>query len=372
MKLTTLPLLAILICACANTKEAETVPALTATPVSELYAPHFKIGAALNTDIPSGKDSIANLVTARHFNSIVAENCMKSEAIHPQKDVYFWDDADKLVEFGEKNGQQIVGHCLIWHSQLAPWFCVDDKGELVSSEELKERMRDHIHTIVGRYKGRVDAWDVVNETIEDDGSYRNSQFYQILGEEYIPLAFQYAHEADPDAMLIINDYSMSNPAKRDRYVQIVNDLKSRGLRVDAIGIQGHSGMDYPDFAELEKSINAFAATGCEVMVTELDMSALPNPFATSAAVENRSEYSEDMNPYPDGLTPEANKAWNDRMTELMKLLIRNSDKISRVNFWGVNDKDSWLNDWPIPGRTNYPLMFDREWNVKPFVEEALK
>ena len=148
-------------------------------------------------------------------------------------------------------------------------------GAPVSADVLKERMRDHITTIMTRYKGRIKGWDVVNEAIVEDGSYRSSPFYEILGEEFIPLAFQYAHEADPDAELYINDYAMNVPAKRDAYVRLVNDMKSKGLRVDAIGMQGHMGMDYPDFAEFEKSIEAYASTGCKVMITEWDMSALP-------------------------------------------------------------------------------------------------
>ena len=171
----------------------------------------------------------------------------------------------------------VIGHTLIWHSQLAPWFAVDEQGRDVSPEVLKQRMRDHIHTVVGRYKGRVKGWDVVNEAIEDDGSYRRNVFYRILGEEYIPLAFQYAHEADPDAELYYNDYSLANPRKREGVVRLVQKLKSRGLRIDAVGMQAHLGMEWPSVEEFEKSMLAFAATGVKVMVTELDLNALPAP-----------------------------------------------------------------------------------------------
>lgn len=326
----------------------------------------FLIGTAMNLNQILGIDSVGAEAVAKHFNSVVAENVMKCEEIHPEEDKYFWDDADRFVEFGEKNGMTIIGHCLVWHSQCAPWFCVDDKGELVDKETLKNRLRDHIHTIVGRYKGRVHGWDVVNEAIVEDGSYRNSQFYQILGEEFIPLAFQYAHEADPDAELYLNDYGMNVEGRRNTYLKIINDLKSKGLRIDAIGMQSHLGMDYPDFEEYEKSLEAYAATGCKVMITELDMSALPS-INFGANIADTVAFKAAMNPYPEGIPDSVSIAWNDRMAKFMDLYIRHADDISRVTAWGVSDGDSWKNDWPMPGRTDYPLLLDRKYQIKPFL-----
>ena len=204
----------------------------------------FLIGVSVNTHQSSGKDVAAVEIVKKNFNSIVAENCMKSSVIHPKENKYNFAQADEFVSFGESNQMAIIGHCLIWHSQLAPWFCVDKDGNNVSPEVLKKRMKDHITTIVKRYKGRIKGWDVVNEAIEDNGAYRKTKFYEILGEEYIPLAFQYAHEADPDAELYYNDYSMAQPGRREAVVKMVNDLKKRGIRIDAIGMQGHIGMDY--------------------------------------------------------------------------------------------------------------------------------
>lgn len=372
LKTSCLSLALLLMTSCsAEKRHALSAPALSQTPICESYADYFKVGAALNVGTVDGTDSIGREIVKRHFNSIVAENCMKSEVIHPAENVYDWTDADKFVKFGNDNKMFTVGHCLIWHSQLAPWFCVDENGNNVTPDVLRKRMKDHIYTIMRRYKGKVQAWDVVNEAILDDGSYRDSKFFQILGEEYIPLAFQYAHEADPDAQLIINDYSMPNKGKRDTYVRIVNDMKKRGLRVDAIGMQGHNGMDYPDFDEFEKSIEAFASTGCDVMVTELDFTVLPTVTKT-ASVETNVAYEKEMNPYPDGLTPEVDRQWNDRMAQFMRLLMKHSDKISRVNFWGVKDADSWRNDWPMKGRKDYPLAIDRNLSVKPFIETSLR
>jgi GH35 family endo-1,4-beta-xylanase/beta-xylosidase len=332
------------------------------------FANDFMIGAAVNERQAAQKDRLGAQLTAQHFNSIVAENVMKCEKIHPKENSYDWKKADEFVQFGEKNNMFIVGHCLIWHSQLAKWFCVDKKGNPVSADVLKQRMHDHISTIVSRYKGRIKGWDVVNEAVVDDGSFRNSPFYQILGEEYIALAFQYAHEADPDAELYYNDYGMDNPRRRATVINMVNNLKSRGIRIDAIGMQSHIGVDYPDFKQFEKSLTAFAATGCKVNITELDMSALPTKIH-GANISDKMAYSKEWDPYKHGLSAQASANWNNRMSSFFNILLKHSDVIERVNFWGVKDGDSWKNDWPIKGRTDYPLAFDRNGELKPFLKE---
>lgn len=334
----------------------------------------FLIGVALNTTQTGGQDEEAVKIVKRHFNSIVAENCMKSEVIHPTENEYDFAQADEFVKFGEDNGMFIIGHCLIWHSQLAPWFCVDGEGKNVSPEVLKQRMKDHITTIVGRYKGRIKGWDVVNEAIEDNGDYRRSKFYEILGEEYIPLAFQYAHEADPDAELYYNDYSMAGAAKRATVVKMVGDMKSRGIRIDAVGMQGHVDMNHPKLEDFEASMLAFAAAGVKVMVTELDLTLLPTPWQNvGAEVSANFEYRDEMNPYPDGQVPvEKSQEWTDRMNGFFRLFLKHHDIMSRVTLWGVTDKDSWRNDWPIKGRTDYPLLFDRNYQAKPIVDLIIK
>lgn len=335
---------------------------------------HFKndflIGTAINMDIVNGLDPKADSIVSLHYNTVVAENCMKCEKIHPEENRYDWTDPDLFVKYGEDRNMAIIGHTLIWHSQLAPWFPVDSADNKVTPEVLKQRMKDHIYTVVGRYKGRILGWDVVNEAIEDDGSYRKSPFYEILGEEYIPLAFQYAHEADPDAELYINDYSMAKPSKRETYKKIIKDLKERGLRVDAIGMQSHNGMDYPNFEEYEKSIEEYGKCGVNVMITELDMNVLPTVFE-GANISDKKEYEEALNPYKNGLPKDVSDKWNDRMSELFDMYKRHSDVISRVNWWGTHDGMSWLNDWPINGRTNYPLPFDRNYEMKPFLQKEL-
>ncbi len=341
----------------------ETVPERT---LKTVYGDDFLIGVAMNTRQVAGEDTAAVEVVKRHFNAIVAENCMKCESIHPEEGRYDFRDADALVNFAETNGLTVTGHCLIWHSQLAPWFAVDDNGQPVSAEVLKQRMQEHITTLVTRYKGRIKGWDVVNEAILEDGSYRKSPFYDILGEEFIPLAFQYAHEADPDVELYYNDYGMDNPAKRDAVVKLVQSLQARGLRIDAVGMQGHVGMDYPDMAAFEESMLAFASTGVNVMITEWDMSALPTVSYT-ANVADTVAFKQAMNPYPDALPDSVSQLWNARMQAFFELFLKHADFVTRVTAWGVSDGDSWKNDFPVRGRKDYPLLFDRDHRPKPFV-----
>lgn len=325
----------------------------------------FYIGAALNADQINGKDTAGIRVLEQQFNSIVAENCMKSMYIHPEPDRYDFTLPDQFVALGERNHMFIIGHTLIWHSQLPDWFLVDEAGKDVTAEVLKERMKEHIQTIVGRYKGRIQGWDVVNEAIMDNGDWRQSKFYEILGEEFIALAFQYAHEADPDAELYYNDYNEWHPGKRDAIVKMVNSFKERGIRIDGIGMQGHVGMDYPDMAEYEKSIIAFSETGVKLMVTELDLSILPLPDKNIGAEVSASfEYKQEMNPYADGLPADKAEAWTNRMQSFWELFLKHHDKISRVTMWGIADGDSWRNDWPVEGRTDYPLLFDRNHSPK--------
>lgn len=359
-------LIAAFVAACGNQKAT----VVEEPSLKDAVGDKFLMGVALNVNQSSGVDTSSIKLVKQHFNSIVAENCMKCEVIHPEEDRYDFTLADQFVSFGEKNGMAVIGHCLIWHSQLAPWFCVDEKGNNVTPEVLKQRMKDHITTIVTRYKGRIKGWDVVNEAILEDGSYRKSKFYEILGEEFIPLAFQYAHEADPDAELYYNDYAMNMPGKREGVVKLVSSLKEKGIRIDAVGMQGHMGMDYPDINEFEQSIVAFAGTGVKVMVTEWDMSALPT-VKQSANISDTVAYQKMLNPYPETLPDSVSKAWNNRMKQFFGLFEKHADVISRVTAWGVSDSDSWKNDFPVKGRHDYPLLFDRNYQPKPFVKEIM-
>ncbi|MFA6812724.1 MAG: endo-1,4-beta-xylanase [Bacteroidaceae bacterium] len=350
----------------AGTKKTE------ASTMRQVLNGKILIGCAVNVNQTNGEDSVGSAIIAAQYNSITPENCMKSEVIHPEENRYDFIASDAYVDYGMNHGMFIIGHCLVWHSQLAPWFCVDKDGKNVSPEVLKQRLKTHIETIVGRYKGRIKGWDVVNEAFNDDGTYRQSKFYQILGEEFIPLAFQYAHEADPDAELYYNDYSMVGAQKRDSVISMVRKLKARGIRIDGIGMQMHSTMEDPNLSGVEKSIEAFASTGCKVMITEFDMSVLPNPFAgTNASVANRFAYTEKTDPFSKGLPDSVSTAWNKRMNDFFLLFLKHADVISRVTMWGLADSDSWRNDWPIRGRTDYPLLFDRSHQSKAIVDSII-
>jgi endo-1,4-beta-xylanase len=312
-----------------------------------------------------------------NFNWVVAENCMKCEVIHPQEGVYDFTLADQFVDKAKAAGLKVQGHCLIWHSQCAPWFHFDEKGNLVSPEVLKKRMREHIYTIVSHFKGRVDAWDVVNEAFEDDGSPRQSLFYKILGTDYIPLAFQYAHEADPSIQLFYNDFSMNKATKVEGVARFFRPLIQQGLPITAIGMQGHmileDNVDNSVIKQYEHSINTIAALGVPTFFSELDLSVLPNPYGFSGAnISDAFTYRPEMDPYKEGLTKEQEAKIEQFWVDFYKMLIPHHKDILRVNFWCLNDADSWRNDFPIKGRTDYATLFDRQNQLKPFVQRLIE
>ena len=340
----------------------------------QAFAGKFFIGTALSVSQLSGEQPATMEVVKTHFNAIVAENCMKSGLLQREEGVFDFTQADKFVAFGEAHDMLINGHTLIWHSQAPSWFFTDENGNDVSRQGLIQRMRDHIYTVAGRYRGRVDTWDVVNEAILDDGSFRKSKFYEIIGEDFIKLAFQFAHEAAPEAKLYYNDYSMAIPEKRDGVVRMIRQLQAAGVPVHGIGMQGHVGLADPTLAAFEKSILAFADLGVEVMVTELDVTVLPSPWDEEnqgAEVSASAEYEQRMNPYPDGLPDSVAKALNDRYLDFFRLFLQHQDKITRVTLWGINDANSWRNGWPIRGRTDYPLLFDRQNQPKAMVQPII-
>lgn len=332
----------------------------------------FYIGTALSEEQILGEDEAAIEVVKSNFNSITAENIMKSEVMQPIEGEFDFTLSDKFVEFGEQNDMQIIGHTLIWHSQAPDWFFVDENGDDVSPEVLTQRMRSHILTIAGRYKGRIHGWDVVNEAIEDDGSWRKSKFYEILGEDFIRIAFELAHEADPDAELYYNDYSMANEGRRNRVVSMVKTLQKEGVKIDGIGMQGHLNLNSPSIEDYEKSIQEFADLGVKIMITELDLSVLPSVRSNDGAnVKSTFEYNEKINPYKDGLSKEVEEKQYQRYTDFFKLFVKYQDNIDRVTLWGVNDAQSWKNDWPVEGRTDYTLLFDRNNKPKEVVKDII-
>lgn len=312
-------------------------------------------------------------VIVKNFNWVVAENCMKCEVIHPKEGIYDFTLADKFVDKAKAAGLKVLGHCLIWHSQCASWFHYDEKGNLVSPEVLRKRIQEHIYTVVSHFKGRVDAWDVVNEAFEDDGTPRQSLFYQILGTDYIPLAFRYAHEADPNAELYYQDFSMNKAPKVKGIVDFFRPLICQGLPVSAIGMQGHLVLEDNNYIEeYEYAIKTIASLGIPTAFTELDLTVLPNPYGFSGAnISDRFAYRPEMDPYKNGLTKEKEKEIEQFWISFYKLLIRYHENIQRVNFWCLNDAISWRNDFPIKGRTDYATLFDRQNQPKPFIRALI-
>jgi GH35 family endo-1,4-beta-xylanase len=326
--------------------------------LAEAFRDHFMVGAAVNDRQMSGRDAIGAAVTARHFNTITNENVLKWGLVHPQPGVFDFDAADRFVDFGEANDMFIVGHTLVWHSQTPAWVFQDENGDRISRDALIERMRDHIHTIVGRYRGRVHAWDVVNEAVINDGSMRQTPWLEIIGEEFIEMAFRFAHEADPDAELYYNDYSLEHAPKRAGVIRLVRDLIEKGVPISGVGSQGHLLLEEPTLEEIEASVVELGSLGIPVMITELDVAVLERGF-TGADVGARPVATAATNPYADGLPAEVEARFTERYRDIFDVYARHAELISRVTFWGVADGDSWLNNWPIRGRTDYPLLFDR-------------
>ncbi|RZF59309.1 endo-1,4-beta-xylanase [Sphingobacterium corticibacterium] len=360
-------------CMSSNSQVVEQKSDKPLAVLKDAYADKFYMGTALNLDQIWDRNPAAIAVVKKHFNSVVAENCMKSMFLQPREGEFYFDDADRFVKFGEENNMHLVGHTLIWHSQAPKWFFTDKKGNDVSRDVLIDRMRNHIHTIVSRYKGRIHGWDVVNEAILDNGEYRKSKFYEIIGEDFIPLAFQFAREADPEAELYYNDYSTAIPAKRDGIVKMVQKVIDSGIKVDGLGMQEHHGLDHASIQDVENTIEAFAALGTKVMVTEMDISVLPHARAhVGAELSDTSAYSKTLDPYREGLSADVMEKLGKRYVDFFTLYTKHQDKISRVTLWGVGDGDSWKNDWPIHGRTDYPLLFDRDYQPKPFFADILE
>ena len=344
-----------------------------AQSLREAVGKYCLIGAAVNQWQSDGQVPKADAVLQRHFNCAVAENCMKPEVLAPAEGVFDFRVADKFINYCERLNLKAIGHCLVWHSQAPDWWFTNGYNASPAPKEIvKERLIKHIKTVVGHFKGKVIGWDVVNEAIEDDGSFRKSPYYNLLGEEFIEIAFRTAHEADPDAELYYNDYSMAKPGKREAVCRLIKNLKAKGLRIDGVGMQSHNGLDYPDLKEYEKSIDAFAACGVKVLITELDVNVLPNPEGFGgAAVEQNFEFQQKYNPYPNGLSKDKQKELENRWLDLFKIYYKHRSQIGRITLWGVCDGDSWLNGWPIAGRTNYPLLFDRNYEEKPIVNKII-
>jgi endo-1,4-beta-xylanase len=351
----------------AQTKKTNSANKANKQTLKEAYKNYFFIGAALNSAQIEEKEPNAAVLVPQQFSSITSENVMKAEVIHTDWDKYDFNLADKFVAYGKKNKMFVVGHTLVWHSQLAPFI-----NNSISKDSFKLYMINHINTVAKRYAGKVQSWDVVNEALNEDGTLRQSIYLEKIGEDYIRMAFELAAKADPKAELYYNDYNIEQPKKRVGVIKLIKKLKASGTRIDGIGIQAHWSINGPPLEDVENSIKEFAALGLKVSFTELDLTALPNPWdLTGAEVSQNYKNSPELDPYtkgfPDSMQVKLAKGYED----LFKLFIKYKKNIERVTFWGVNDGQSWLNYWPINGRTNYPLFFDRNFKPKLAFEKVV-
>lgn len=339
----------------------------TSPALKSLAPPGLRLGVALNRAQSDGADAPALAIVTRHFDSITPENLLKWEVVHPQPDRYEFGPADRFVQFGRAHGMFVVGHVLLWHQQTPAWVFSGQPGERAGRETVLSRLRAHILAVVGRYRGRIQGWDVVNEALDEDGTLRDSPWLAAIGEDYIDKAFEFAHEADPQAELYYNDYNLWKPAKRDAAITMVNRLRARGLRVDAVGEQAHWGVAEPPIEDIDATIGALAErTGAKVLLTELDIDVLPrDPEMWGADLSKKATIRAATNIYPDGLPDEQQRQLAQRYADIFRVVLRHRDRVSRVTFWGVTDRQSWLHDFPIPGRVNYPLLWDREGRTKP-------
>jgi len=343
--------------------------------LKDAFKNHFYIGAALSADQIAGREPNAMALVKKQFNSITPENILKWEEVHPEPDRYNFEVPDQYVAFGQEQTMHIIGHTLIWHYQTPDWVFQDTSGRRLNREALLQRMKDHIFTVVGRYRGRIHGWDVVNEAVMADGSLRKSGWSEIIGEDFVEKAFEFARLADPNAELYYNEFDYEYRPKCDAVIRFVRNLKAKGIRVDGVGIQGHWFLDFPRIEEIENYVVALSELKVKLMITELDIGVLPFVHLDSQVADISSfdaETRAKLNPYHDGLPEVIQKDQAKRYGELFSFFVKHRDKFGRVTFWGVHDGQSWRSYLPIKGRTEYPMLFDRHYQPKLAFDAVIK
>ena len=332
--------------------------------LKDYFSQYFPIGVAVNKRSLSGED-LALIV--KEFNSITPENDMKLGPIHPAENQYDFADADAIVAFAQRNHLRIRGHNLVWHfeSQTPKWIFKDKDGNQASKELVLQRLKDHITTVISRYKGKLYAWDVANEVISDkpDEYLRPSEWYKICGEDYIIKAFQWAHEADPDAQLFYNDYNEISPVKREKIYRLVKSLKDLGVPIYGVGLQGHWAINEPSRGQLDSTLKRFADLGVKIQITELDISVYPKEH------DARERRPEDA--FTD-FTAEREQAQLEKYKMCFELFKKYRKSITSVTFWNLADRYSWLDNFPVANRKDYPLLFDKDLKPKKAYWEVVK
>jgi endo-1,4-beta-xylanase len=322
--------------------------------LKDYYKQYFPIGVAVSAQALKNPQESALIL--QQFNSLTPENAMKMGPIHPEENWYNWRDADSIVAFAQAYGLKVRGHNLCWHEQTPAWLFKDANGNRVTKDVLLQRLKAHITTVVNRYKGKIYAWDVVNEAISNDSTQflRNSLWYQICGDDFIIKAFEYAHEADPKAVLFYNDYNTERPEKRERVYRLLKQLVDAKVPINGIGLQAHWSIYEPDQKDLVATIKKFASLGLKVQITELDISIYP------WEKERRAKRPGELDAY----TPELEKKQVDQYAAVFKVFRDYKSVISGVTFWNISDRYTWLDNYPVPGRKNYPLLFDQNFQPK--------
>lgn len=327
--------------------------------LKKVFKNDFYVGVAMIRPQIEGKLPKDVALIKQQFNSISPANVLKWAPVQPEPHKFNFGPADKYVQFGIKNHMFIIGHNLVWHKQVPKWVFLNKEGKLVSRSVLLKRMKYHIDKVVGRYKGKINGWDVVNEALAENGKLRKTKWLKIIGPDYIEKAFEYAHQADPHAQLYYNDFNLWKPAKREGVIRLVKQLQKKGIRIDGIGMQGHWYLHQPAISQIEASIKAFSKLGVKVMISELDISVLPIPkHHDNPPPSIRYSHNPALNPYAKGLPDSVKQALANRYASIFKVLLKYHKDITRVTFWGLNDKESWRNNWPVVGRTDYPLLFN--------------
>ncbi len=321
--------------------------------LKDYYNNYFAVGVAVSPR--SLKTDEAGLIL-QQFSSMTPENAMKMAPIHPKENEYNWAGADSIAAFAKRNQLKLRGHTLCWHNQTPGWLFKDADGKQVSKEVLLQRLKEHITTVVSRYKGTIYAWDVVNEVISDnkDEFYRNSPWYQICGKDFIAKAFEYAHAADPDALLFYNDYNEISPVKRSKIIAMVKELQAAGVPINGVGLQGHWAVNEPTRGQLDSTLQDFTSLGLNVQITELDISVYPKEHQAREAKPTDANTT---------YTTEKEQAQQAVYKMCFELFRKYSKQISGVTFWNISDRNSWLDNFPVRNRKDYPLLFDAQ--LKP-------
>lgn len=341
-------------------------------PLKDAYAGSFKIGCAISSFEVSGRNPKAQELLITNFNALSPGNELKPERLHPRPDVWNWGPADNYIKFGKEHGMWMLGHTLCWHNQTPDFFWNNEDGTPKSHDELVETLRSYIETVCTHFAGKVDAWDVINEIISEEGGYRDKGWVKAFGgpeygDEIVKTVFRFAEKYAPNTELYYNEFNVWRPSKLEGIIRMVKMLQAEGIRIDGVGIQAHWGLNYPKTEYIEDAINKLSALGIKVMITELDVDVLPLTKEGQVIGNVMSdpqfqfeEFKVFLDPYRDGLPEEVEIQQGKRYEELFQIFYNHRSQIDRVTFWGLHDGSSWKNGYPVPGRINYPHLWNRD------------